>query len=298
MSNPKCTLALFIAAVELVTLDYPYCSSESPSPPSLQIHEIIRSIIRGCKSLKSLKLNGTHRTVFLPFTRLSSSLTHLELVDYLPDEGPQSSIMAGTVLDLIGNFKVLEVLKMHFDAHDLWVMDPVEPVCDLALVRRSSLESSLPCLRRLQLDLMWNVFLPWFLIPGILGVPDLKTLALNLAYLPLPPPVPLLQSFIDLYSPSLESLVVYVMWETLPSLDLSRFGLLRSILFRVRRPPKAAGEFKKLIDVVSTAINRGHRESVPLRVIITHGEAELVAQIEGVRWILDARYYNEEYEWS
>ena len=65
----------------------------------------------------------------------------------------------------------------------------------------------------------------------------------------------------------------------------------------MKRAPKGAAELQKLVEIVLTAVNCGHKEPAPLRVIITHNDVEPVA-VEGVRWVLDARYYNEDFEWS
>ncbi|KAL0067735.1 hypothetical protein AAF712_005175 [Marasmius tenuissimus] len=148
---------------------------------------------------------------------LSSSLTHLELVDGdLPGWGRQSSIQAGDVLSLVGDFSALESLSMNYGVQErVPVCDPVDPIYD---PRSTKLPSSLPRLRRLQLDAIWNVLLPWFLLPDVLSFPGLETLSLTLACSPAPLSVgiPLLQSFMDLYSSSVKDLTLYLTWQTIP----------------------------------------------------------------------------------
>ncbi|KAL0067784.1 hypothetical protein AAF712_005224 [Marasmius tenuissimus] len=247
---------------------------------------------------------------------LSASLTYLDLSDYLWGWDPQSSIVAGRVLNLIANFTVLEVLSLYFDSPGKAISEtgPVYDHEELATSPRQSLTR----LRRLHLDLVWNVFIPWFLIPdpGVLTLPAVETLELNLACWPLRVALPLLQSFLDLYSSSVRDLILHVMWESLPgviephlsgtacllessaAVDLSRYTALRSALFKVQGPPEEGEEknqLQNLVNIVSTCSQRVSRE--PLQAIVTNEDVKL-ANIEGVDWILDEWYFHEHYEWS
>ncbi|KAJ8088392.1 hypothetical protein PM082_022465 [Marasmius tenuissimus] len=286
LNDPKCTMAPYVVAVE------PTASEHSPS----QVNELTDTLIDKCTNLTSLKLNS--EAALLPFMSLSASLTYLDLSDYLWGWDPQSSIVAGRVLNLIANFTVLEVLSLYFDSPGKAISE-TEPVYDHEELATSP-RQSLTRLRRLHLDLVWNVFIPWFLIPdpGVLTLPAVETLELNLACWPLRVALPLLQLFLDLYSSSVRDLILHVMWESLPAVDLSRYTALRSALFKVQGPPEEGEEknqLQNLVNIVSTCSQRVSRE--PLQAIVTNEDVKL-ANIEGVDWILDEWYFHEHYEWS
>ncbi|KAK1223485.1 hypothetical protein PQX77_013643 [Marasmius sp. AFHP31] len=317
LNDPKCTLAPFVTAVNLNVPSY----LRDPDIPPL-IDELAQSLIDKCTSLTSLRLLGPGDAILPSFMDLSSSLTHLELVDGdLPGWGRQSSIQAGDILSLIGEFNALESLSMYYGVQGrVPICDPVDPIYD---PRYTKLPPSLPRLRRLQLDAIWNVLLPWFLLPNVLSFPSLETLSLTLACSPAPLSVGvmLLQSFMDLYSSSAKDLTLYLTWRTIPgeicvvplnwepstnsrstspfaeftaTLDFSRFTALRSISFRILGPSDEDG-LKKLADIVSTCPNR--RSANPLRVILTNDDVEPIA-IEGIRWITDEKYFWERYDSS
>ncbi|KAL0067785.1 hypothetical protein AAF712_005225 [Marasmius tenuissimus] len=216
-----------------------------------------------------------------------SSLTFLEISDSFDDWGLQPSIEAGKFLNMIGNFNSLEVLSLWLHPGATQFDDPVEPVNDRELLDRKGRQ--LPRLRRLKLDVIWNVFIPWFLTPdpGILHLPVVEEIELSLAIVPLSVQGALLQSFLDLYSSTVQVLVLHVMLETVPALDLGRFSALRLILFDVQGAPD---EIQKVVDIVSTCPNRNRED--PLRAIITNEEVQ-PSTIEGAEWILDKTYYEK-----
>ncbi|KAJ8088383.1 hypothetical protein PM082_022456 [Marasmius tenuissimus] len=280
LNDPKCTVTRFIAALEL----------DFWTNRSSQFHDAAEVFINRCNTLRSLRLFGRAETTLssVSSTSISSSLTILEISDSSHGRGPQSSIEAGKILDVIGNFSALEVLSLWIPPGVTLANDPVEPVYDRESLARKA-RRSLPRLRRLKLDVIWNVFIPWFLIPepGILHIPVVEVMELNLGHFPLLVQEALLQSLLDLYSSTLKELVLPIFWGTLPALNLGRFTALRSILFEVDGTPDEdddEDQLQKLIDIVRTCPNRSRED--PLRVIITNEDIEPGA-IEGVDWILD-----------
>ncbi|KAK1218142.1 hypothetical protein PQX77_019185 [Marasmius sp. AFHP31] len=201
--------------------------------------------------------------------------------------GPQSSIEAGKLLDVIGNFSALEVLSLWIPPGVQLINDPVDPVYDHESLARKA-RRSLPRLRRLTLDVIWNVFIPWFILPepSILHLPIVEVMELDLGNFPLLVEEALLQSLLDLYSSTVKELVLHILWENVPALNLGRFTALRSVLFDVGCAPDEdddEDQLQKLIDIVSTCPNRSRED--PLRLIITSEDIEPRA-IEGVDWIL------------
>ncbi|KAK1218146.1 hypothetical protein PQX77_019189, partial [Marasmius sp. AFHP31] len=160
-------MAPYITAVEQTLRD------RSPSGRS-QVNELADALIDKCANLTSLKLDS--EAALLPYMSLSSSLTYLEIYDYFWGWGTQSSIIAGRVLNMIANLTVLEILSLYFDSPGKSISE-TEPVYDHEALAASP-RRSLARLRRMHLDLVWNVFIPWFLIPdpGVVTLPVVETL--------------------------------------------------------------------------------------------------------------------------
>ena len=209
LNDPKCTMAPFVTTLLLNFSRYLY-NPASPSP----IDELAQCLVDKCTGLTFLKFLGPGPPNLSLLTGLSSSITHLELLDNLPGWGREVSAEAGAILDVVGNFTVLEVLTMYYDTPGRGMGDdPISPIYNPHITK---LPSSLPRLRRLELDVIWNAFLPWFLLSGVLNFPGLETMELNLACYPFPVALPLLQSFLNLYSSSVRNLILRLMWWTLP----------------------------------------------------------------------------------
>ncbi|KAJ8088462.1 hypothetical protein PM082_022535 [Marasmius tenuissimus] len=277
LNDPKCTLAPFITAVNLRVPRY---FLDSSTPP--KIGELAESLIDKCSSLTSLIIFGPSEAILPSFTSLSSSLTHLELDEGLDGLDTQLSVQAGTILSLVGSFSVLEHLAMYNTARTS-ISDPIEPIRN---ARTTNSSPSLPRLRCLRLKVIWNVFLPWFILP-VLDFPGLETMELTLNSSPFPVVLPLLQSFMDLYSSSVKDLILYFRWTTIPAIDLGRFTALRSVSFRISGDTRGGDglEEAKLANIVSMCPNRSRTN--PLRVILSviNEDVEPVA-IEGIHWIV------------
>ncbi|KAL0578927.1 hypothetical protein V5O48_003075 [Marasmius crinis-equi] len=285
LHGPRCTVKLFLAALEIDLSSY----YEQDGCKTLD--KLAQAIADECTSLRSLALHeATSPSVLLPFTNLSLSLTTLCLDGSFWGWGPFVSVRAGKILDLVGNCSGLEVLSMAYDTPGRAIEDAVSPE-----YQGEAKKLWLPRLRHLDLDVVWNAFIPWFLIPGAVSLPSLGKLELFLAVQPMRMETALLQSFLHLVSSTVVDLVICVMWETIPELDLSSFKALRSVLFRVSSwSSEEVGHHQKIYDIVSTRPTP-HNSECPLKVIITDDKME-PPYMEGVHWIADEWYYQDHYQ--
>ncbi|KAK1233926.1 hypothetical protein PQX77_002877 [Marasmius sp. AFHP31] len=279
LSDPKCTATVFIAALKLN-----YWTNYSS-----EFHDVADAFINRCTSLRSLTLCGRARTALSSLSSTSiSSLRFLEISDSFDDWGSQPSVELGKFLNMVGSFSALEVLSLFLHPGATHFSGPVVPVYDREPPDQKG-RRHLPRLRRLKLNVVWNAFIPWFLVPdpGIPHLPVVEEIELDLAIIPLPVQVALLQSFLDLYASTVKVLVLQIMCETVPALNLGRFSALRLILFDIQGAPDG---IQKLVDIVSTCPNRNRED--PLRAIITN-EGVQPSTVEGVDWILDKTYYEQ-----
>ncbi|KAL0579821.1 hypothetical protein V5O48_002172 [Marasmius crinis-equi] len=306
-SDLPCTFKFYITAIKLSGDGYTEIDVHQDVDVSLL--RLSQTVIDECTSLKSLKLYMCSAENALPLFSTSlplcSSLTTLHLWGSLQDrtELLEYSLEAGKLLDLIGNFTVLENLSMNYDTPGKYIRDAVDPADGIGRKK-----TTLELLRNLDLDLPLTVFLPLFLIPGVLRFPSVEKLEIFFGYLRTGDQLalPLIQPYLELFSSSLQELILLLDWDNIPVLNLSHFKNLRSILFVVESEVEESisEHFQELCDIVrSTREGEGEGKGKrigddpqPLTVIVTiHKETAGPPDIEGVTWILDERYYADHY---
>ncbi|KAL0576304.1 hypothetical protein V5O48_005680 [Marasmius crinis-equi] len=222
------------------------------------VDDLIRlsqAIIDGCTSLGSLKLYGAQKAFPLLTSRgLFSTLTTLHLGGTLWGWGTQASVQAGKFLDFVGNFTVLESLSMSYDTPGRYIGGVIHPRADQS-DGVGTKKAGLRFLSDLDLDLIWSVFIPWFLVPGVLRSPALETLEISLTNLPnRERHVPLLQEYLELFAISLKDLAFSFAWDNVPVLDLSHLKALRCVVFKggLFCEPEEQVHFQDLCNMVST----------------------------------------------
>ncbi|KAL0067789.1 hypothetical protein AAF712_005229 [Marasmius tenuissimus] len=278
LNSPECTIKPFITALTVGHIP------GEPTHPGVTLDEFVWTVINQCTSLTSLQVRPSGKTILPFFLGLSSSLTHLRIIRYLRGSDDWASITAGRLLELIGNFDALEILSLTCPAGTRRLT--VDPISVPANSKQPL--SGLTRLRRLEVDLEWNVFIPWFLIPGVSPFPDLETLELKFNQHYFSVRAPLLQPFFNLCSFAVKHLTISVRWRVLPVLDLSHFVCLRSICFTGLGAGPDPHHLQQLIDIVSTCPNRN--TASPLRVYLTtYKELQGPSAIQGVEWIVKER---------
>ncbi|KAL0067786.1 hypothetical protein AAF712_005226 [Marasmius tenuissimus] len=208
LNDPKCTLGPFITALQA---GY----SKSAYPRRVPHDELAQTIIDHCANLTSLKTPLPHSILPL-LINISSSLTHLDIAYELDDFDDIVSIQAIELLELIGNFSALEILSL---------------CCPPGLLRRSrqrhycpspipvSTDSKIPPLilahlRHLKMELEWDVFIPWFLIPNGVKFPALETLGITFSDWHAPMSTKILESFFDLSSSAVKRVSLTATWDS------------------------------------------------------------------------------------
>ena len=144
---------------------------------------------------------------------LASNVTSLSVVGLLwYDETTTFSDKCRQILEFVGAFTLLERLEIGYETPGRVV--PFSPPQNIV----SFPKISLPRLRRLQLgDIPYNVFLPWFLVPDAVDLPNLSYLSFYVGYADLNVEAELLQEFLDVIcSPTVEELSFWLVWESLP----------------------------------------------------------------------------------
>ncbi|KAL0576306.1 hypothetical protein V5O48_005682 [Marasmius crinis-equi] len=311
------TLKFYVAAIDLSGHSFTQPNGDQNGDGLIRLSQ---AVLDECTNLRSLTLYHAE-TVLSLFTRspITSTLTTLHLRGHVKGPIRRLSVEAGIILDLVGNCTVLEDLSMYYRTPRRYISpgDTVEPVDSAAIERK---KTTLRFLRKLDFHLVWSVFMPWFLIPGILRFPSVERLEISLGYLRQGDQtslLPLLQPYLELFSPSLKELILRLDsgWDSIPgkvrlsllslgahwyppsALNVSRFKALRSFLFRVEGEILPV-HFRTLCDIVRST-REGESESNPLTVILTvNNDNETVEppDTEGVTWIFDEWYYEDHYK--
>ncbi|KAL0576308.1 hypothetical protein V5O48_005684 [Marasmius crinis-equi] len=287
------TLKFHIAAIDLDGYTFIRPNSDHYDPDGLV--RLSQAVINECTNLRSLKMYDAE-SVFPLFAQspITSTLTTLRLMGDLIGNR-NLSVQAGTILDLVGRCTVLKNLSMCYETPGRHNQDVVEPNDG-----PGSKKSTLRFLRTLYLDLPWSVFIPWFLIPGVLRFPSIERLQITQTSSDPHSLIPLLQTHLETFSSSLKDLIIRLEWDKLTVLNLSRFKALRSIMFQVGyvRPGEKISprHWLKLRDIVRS---RGEGESESLMVIVNVPKEYMDApDIEGVTWILDEQYAQNYYRYE
>ncbi|KAL0576307.1 hypothetical protein V5O48_005683 [Marasmius crinis-equi] len=288
----KSTLKYHITAVELN--GYSFLQRGHQDVDSL--FRLSQAVIHECSNLKSLRLYNTEKAFpLLTRSNLTSNLTGLHLSDSFGGWGDRVSVQAGKLLDFVGNFTALESLSMWYDTPGIFCgPDPIQPIDTEGGTKKTTLRF----LRALDLDLIWNAFIPWFLVPGVLNSPGVEKLEITISYLPNSERhVPMLQEYLDLFAASLKDLILSLDWDHVPVLNLSQFKALRCVVFKVGSfgEPEEETHFQELCDIIMSTRKGG--DAGPLAVIVTNEEVD-PPYIKGVTWILDEWYRHNPYEWN
>ncbi|KAK7051539.1 hypothetical protein VNI00_004517 [Paramarasmius palmivorus] len=184
--------------------------------------------------------------------------------------------------------KTLECLNMYLDTPRRALCSPDQPSPPYPESMR------MLRLRRLKINVPWHDILPWFLIPGLVEFPALEELDIWMAQSPLRGEGLLHQFLSSLCAKTLQHLVVSFMYETLPDINLSKFGALRSIKFDGWGAENATdSEVEKLVTIVSRAPASGKSF---LDVFVTDSEYKPPPSAEKLKDRI--RWFEDEWEWE
>ncbi|KAL0579832.1 hypothetical protein V5O48_002184 [Marasmius crinis-equi] len=246
-----------------------------------------RAFIHQCTSLRSLKLRGAE-LVFPRFTQslITTTLTTLVLVGDLKGRRTKKfSVQAGRILDLVGKCAALKHLSMFYETPWRYVDYAVEPQTDDRYPGLSrSKKTTLRFLRNLKVNLPWSVFVPWFLVPGVLDSPNVERLEIANEMGRAEEQIPILKTYIESFSSSLKDLTLSLLyWNNIPGY--------------IPRQKIYPHNMQKLLDIVeSTREGKGEGELEPLTVIVTvPSDTVDPPDIEGVTWIFDSGLCHEDY---
>ncbi|KAI3607087.1 hypothetical protein WG66_007890 [Moniliophthora roreri] len=284
LENPRCTLLPFVQRICLSTSEGPRGQVE------LYLHNLrkIVNIVEEQKSIiKDMMISGfpspgyllQHPALLYSLARCITSLS----ISYYTTE-----LNGAEILSLLNHFSdTLESLQLHLDT------PPIFHRQLLHFRAPSRKKLHMVRLRHLEVAVLWNKVLPWFIFPGLVEFPALKKLELSMHSWLLGEHY-LAQQFLDaLCAKTVEDLVFPFMYQSIPAIDLSNFTVLCSVKFSGRAAQNSS-EFEKLVTIVSTvpACDSGRK----LKVFVPDHKFKLPRSAEKLKDCV--KWFENEWDWE